>query len=107
VTAVTTEEDGTTGSGGAGAARTGGTPAGDGWGPPDTTAAQVPPALSIGRDAIRRPGELEAAVIAAAVEALWPKPAVVAPPPERHDAWRFSGRWWARPSTARRPRPWR
>jgi hypothetical protein len=107
VTTVTTEETGTTDSSGASAARAASTSADDGWGPPDGAAARVPPALAIGREAIRRPGELEAAVIAAAVEVLWPRPVVVAPPPERHGAWRFSGRWWARPATARRPRPWR
>ena len=77
-----------------------------GWGPPDGTSRRVPPALAVGREAIGQPGALEAAVIAAAVEALWPRPVVVQPPTERHGAWRFSGRWWARPSTARRPRPW-
>jgi hypothetical protein len=106
VTTVTTEESGTTETSGAGTARAGDAAPDDGWGPPDQAAVRVPPALAVGREAIRRPGELEAAVIAAALEALWPRPAVVAPPPERHGAWRFSGRWWARPSTARRPRPW-
>jgi hypothetical protein len=78
-----------------------------GWGPPDGSTLRVPPALAVGREAIGRPSELEAAVIAAAVEALWPRPVKVVPTvPERHDAWRFSGRWWAGPSTARRPRPW-
>jgi hypothetical protein len=77
------------------------------WAPPDGSTLRVPPALAVGREAIGRPSELEAAVIAAAVEALWPRPVVVVPiVPERHDAWRFSGRWWVGPSTARRPRPW-
>jgi hypothetical protein len=109
VTAVTTVStgNGPTGSSGAGTTRVTSAPADDGWGPPDGSTVRVPPALAVGRDAIRQPGELEAAVIAAAVEALWPRPVVVAPAPERHEAWRFSGRWWARPSTARRPRPWR
>jgi hypothetical protein len=107
VTTVTTEGNGTTEIGGAGTAGAASTSPNDGWGPPERSAARVPPALAVGRDALRQPGELEAAVIAAAVEALWPRPVVVAPAPERHGAWRFSGRWWARPSTARRPRPWR
>lgn len=49
----------------------------------------------------------ETAAIVAAMEFLWPRPAVVVPPTnDRHGAWRFSGRWWARPATARRARPW-
>jgi hypothetical protein len=109
VTAVATVTigNGATDSSGAGSAGVANTPPVDGWGPPDGATVRVPPALAVGRDAIRQPGELEAAVIAAAVDALWPRPVVVAPAPERHGAWRFSGRWWARPSTARRPRPWR
>jgi hypothetical protein len=109
VTAVTTVTigNGTTDSSGAGSTGGANPPPADGWGPPDGATVRVPPALAVGRDAIRQPGELEAAVIAAAVEALWPRPVVVAPAPERHGAWRFSGRWWTRPSTARRPRPWR
>jgi hypothetical protein len=43
----------------------------------------------------------------AAVEALWPRPAVVtAPEPERTLAWRFSGRWWQRDRFAHTDRPW-
>ena len=49
------------------------------------------------------PGVL--AAIVAAVDAAWPRPAAQAPRP-RTPAWRFSGRWWARPSPARRARPW-
>ena len=52
------------------------------------------------------PTDEEAVVIAAAIEALWPRPVVgenvVA---ARQNAWRFSGRWWARPGVARRDRP--
>jgi hypothetical protein len=46
------------------------------------------------------------AVIAAAVELAWPRPA--APPDDGdplHEAWRFSGRWWAKPMLLRRDRP--
>jgi len=50
----------------------------------------------------------EVVAVMAAIEHLWPKPALVLPnetvrttPP-----WRFSGRWWARPVAARRARPW-
>ena len=47
------------------------------------------------------------AVLAAAVDQAWPRRRLVAPeekptPP----AWRFSGRWWSRPASARRVRPW-
>jgi hypothetical protein len=52
------------------------------------------------------PTEAEAAAIVAAVEVLWPRPTVLADePPRRAPAWRFSGRWWARPVAARRDRP--
>ncbi len=47
------------------------------------------------------------AVVAAAVDQAWPRPRVVAPaPPSGPPAWRFSGRWWSRPATSRRERPW-
>jgi hypothetical protein len=49
----------------------------------------------------------EAAAIAAAVEALWPKPVAMAPAePDRTLAWRFSGRWWQRDRFAHAARPW-
>ena len=50
----------------------------------------------------------EAAAIMAAVEALWPKPALETMPPSREKtlAWRFSGRWWHRDRFARAERPW-
>jgi hypothetical protein len=51
----------------------------------------------------------EVAAIAAAVEALWPRPSVAggeaAPVPSR---WKFSGRWWlsgTTPAAAGRRRP--
>jgi hypothetical protein len=51
------------------------------------------------------PSPEELVAIVAAVEVVWPRPVPeeqpVAPP-----AWRFSGRWWARPPAARRERPW-
>jgi hypothetical protein len=47
------------------------------------------------------------AVIAAAVDQAWPRPrTVVADEERRRPAWRFSGRWWSRPATTRRERPW-
>ncbi len=52
----------------------------------------------------------EVAAIAVAMLSLWPHP-VAAPAhgsqPDEVAAWRFSGRWWARPLPARRARPWR
>ena len=49
----------------------------------------------------------EAAAIAAAVEALWPRPAVAAAGADRRPSvWRFSGRWWSQPIPLRRARPW-
>jgi hypothetical protein len=54
------------------------------------------------------PGDDEIAAIVAAVEAMWPRPVVAAADEGGASvmAWRFSGRWWARPLTARRERPW-
>jgi hypothetical protein len=47
------------------------------------------------------------AAIVAAVEQAWPRPA---PQSERAgrevSVWRFSGRWWAKPTALRRDRPW-
>jgi hypothetical protein len=45
-----------------------------------------------------------AALIAAAADAVWPRPAAPVAAPD-HRAWRFSGRWWHRPVVARRERP--
>ena len=48
----------------------------------------------------------ETAAILAAVEHLWPQPVVVATTPARETpTWRFSGRWWSRPTVSRRDRP--
>jgi hypothetical protein len=46
------------------------------------------------------------AIITAAAELVWPRPAVPDAQDPTHDAWRFSGRWWAQPVTMRRSRPW-
>jgi hypothetical protein len=53
------------------------------------------------------PTSAELAMIAAAVEAVWPRP-VAAPADDRdpaHQAWRFSGRWWNKPTPLARERP--
>jgi hypothetical protein len=47
----------------------------------------------------------ELAAIVAAVEVAWPRPVLATPAPGP-SPWRFSGRWWSRPQTARRDRPW-
>lgn len=52
------------------------------------------------------PADDEMVAIVAAIDALWPRPVVVAKVEDRVPAWRFSGRWWARPIAARRERPW-
>jgi hypothetical protein len=58
---------------------------------------------------LQPPSEEEAAAIVAAVEVLWPRPRAETAGEQAAPvtAWRFSGRWWARPQVARRDRPWR
>ena len=46
------------------------------------------------------------AAIAAAVQMAWPRPAEPDANDPVHQAWRFSGRWWAKPAPLRRDRPW-
>ena len=45
------------------------------------------------------------AAISAAVLEAWPRPVAV-DSGERGAVWRFSGRWWVNPPTARRDRLW-
>jgi hypothetical protein len=46
--------------------------------------------------------------IAAAVHVLWPRKELTEAEVRTRDAaWRFSGRWWAKPISARRARPYR
>jgi hypothetical protein len=54
------------------------------------------------------PSPDELAAIVAAVEMAWPRPVIMSPPPgsERPGPWRFSGRWWSKPSAVQRNRPW-
>jgi len=50
---------------------------------------------------------LVVALVAAAVDQVWPRPRVtVAEATTVVPAWRFSGRWWSRPANVRRERPW-
>jgi hypothetical protein len=55
-----------------------------------------------------QPTEEELVAVIAAIEAAWPRPVLagVGPGPEAESPWRFSGRWWTRPVTTRRARPW-
>ena len=43
--------------------------------------------------------------IIAAVEEAWPRPVDRPADEQRISAWRFSGRWWAKPQAMRRDRP--
>jgi hypothetical protein len=47
------------------------------------------------------------ALVAAAADQLWTRPV---PPTDEtdpaHRVWRFSGRWWSKPTPLRRERPW-
>jgi hypothetical protein len=53
------------------------------------------------------PSGAELAAVVAAVEAAWPRPVAAGDGDDQAvPAWRFSGRWWARPVTVRRQRPW-
>jgi hypothetical protein len=46
------------------------------------------------------------AAITAAVQLAWPRPAPADERDPRHEAWRFSGRWWNKPVPLSRNRPW-
>jgi hypothetical protein len=56
----------------------------------------------------RGPTPAELAAIVAAVEMAWPQPAILPASTglERPGPWRFSGRWWSKPSAVQRKRPW-
>jgi hypothetical protein len=54
------------------------------------------------------PTDDEAAAIAAALVVGWPRPAASDPVQSDPDPrWRFSARWWNRPTPVSRQRPWR
>jgi hypothetical protein len=46
------------------------------------------------------------AVLAAAVQLVWPRPGSPDEQDPVHQTWRFSGRWWNKPTPLRRDRPW-
>jgi hypothetical protein len=69
--------------------------------------AQVVPGLPIVAAVRPEPEPAVLAAIAVAVAEAWPRPL----PDDggsrrRGSVWRFSGRWWAKPTAARRDRPW-
>lgn len=51
------------------------------------------------------PTEEEAAAIAEAIVALWPKSQTSKPEIRPNTSWRFSGRWWNDSAVIRRSRP--
>jgi hypothetical protein len=54
------------------------------------------------------PTDEEAVAIVAAVHAMWPVPVVMSDEQRvRETTWKFSGRWWNRPTASRRDRPYR
>jgi hypothetical protein len=55
------------------------------------------------------PSDEEAAAIAAALVVGWPRPPAQGDghPQEPDPRWRFSARWWNRPTAVSRQRPWR
>ncbi|MGO8863857.1 MAG: hypothetical protein ACLQRH_24285 [Acidimicrobiales bacterium] len=73
-----------------------------------TTAATIPPVPpdQLTLLAPSGPGPEVVAAVAAAAQLLWPAPGPPHAPEPVHQAWRFSGRWWARPMPLRRQRPW-
>jgi hypothetical protein len=53
------------------------------------------------------PSPEELAAIVAAIEMAWPRAVVVERrQPQDMTQWRFSGRWWSKPSTVQLQRPW-
>jgi hypothetical protein len=77
------------------------------WEAPTGQISRPAPALLQALDISPAPTDTEAVAIVAAMEALWPTPvAVQQEQARRAAAWRFSGRWWARPVAVRRDRPW-
>jgi len=78
----------------------------EGVGRSDTsTLAAVSPAQLTLLPRPEPPPQALAAIVAAA-QLLWAQPAAPEELNPPHDAWRFSGRWWAQPALVRRARPW-
>lgn len=71
---------------------------------------ELGPLQPVAEGALVAPPEVVAALTAAA-DSLWPRsrPTASRPSYERgapEYVWRFSGRWWSKPVTLRRDRPW-
>jgi hypothetical protein len=54
---------------------------------------------------LKDPTDEEMAAVMAAIEVAWPQP-VAEEPVDQPGVWRFSGRWWSKPHTVQRVRPW-
>jgi hypothetical protein len=52
------------------------------------------------------PGPEVMAALAAAAQLVWPAPMAPDEQDPVHQTWRFSGRWWNKPTPLRRDRPW-
>jgi hypothetical protein len=53
------------------------------------------------------PEPLIAAIITAAATEAWPRTVPLTEDADpAHRVWRFSGRWWSKPTPLRRDRPW-
>jgi hypothetical protein len=74
--------------------------------PSSATGGPLPPARSSSARAGGEPTEAELVAIVAAVEMAWPRPMAAVEAEERPGPWRFSGRWWSKPHTVQRVRPW-
>ena len=77
----------------------GGHPAG-----PPSSGARGP--LPHARPSRPRPTDDEMVAIVAAIEMAWPRPVLAEDAKEEPLTWRFSGRWWSKPHTVQRSRPW-
>jgi hypothetical protein len=71
-----------------------------------TEVAESAPSLSLGLPARPEPPPDVLAAITAAVQLSWPQPSAPDEQDPAHRTWRFSGRWWNKPTPLRRDRPW-
>jgi hypothetical protein len=62
--------------------------------------------FSLGLRARPEPPADVLAAITAAVQLSWPQPSAPDEQDPVHLTWRFSGRWWNKPTPLRRERPW-
>jgi hypothetical protein len=53
------------------------------------------------------PDPVVLALVASAADQVWSRPIVLGDEADpAHRVWRFSGRWWSKPTPLRRERPW-